>query len=487
MTSNLRNALPEDVRQQFAFDIGHLDAHGQVELVRRGEVSALELIEAAISRIEYLDPDLNAVVHKNYKAALDSARNQIDRSDCVPWLLKESLDYPGMPTLSGSRFNQQLQKACARQYPFTRAFDERGFIPLGKTNVPEFGLLPTTESLLFGSAKNPWSTQRSCGGSSGGSAVAVAAGMVPIAHAADGGGSIRIPASCCGLVGLKPGRGANTRARSTHLIDDLLACDAVVSRSVRDAAWAFSIASPSAEPLANVPNRKRRRIGVQLKNLLGEQPHPDIARATTQAATLCESLGHSVEFIDLDIDGHAALESFRTIWGYLASELVEKASVLAVANDRSLDDLVEPWTIALAEWSLDTTVDDTERLFRQGYCAREALDEYLRNFDVILSPVLNRPTLRLGELAPTNSFQHTMDLMFDYVSYTPLQNLSGHPAISLLLYSDSNSMPVGTMFTAARRAESVLFELAFELEQAQPWADRWPALSVAQTSEATDY
>ena len=456
-------------RTAMAWEIGRLDAHDQAALVRRGDVSARELCESAIARIEALDKALNVITHRDYDAALVRAGRAAGPMAGVPWLLKDGLDYRGMPNRSASRLHRDAAPGDI-DFPFTRALDDGGLVALGKTNAPEFGLLPTTEPLLYGAARNPWATERSPGGSSGGAAIAVATGMVPLAHAADGGGSIRIPASCCGLIGLKPGRGATRRARAPHLMEDLLACDMLLARSVRDVEWAMGMVAANA--LTPVPRRdKGLRIAVVTTNLNGDQPHPDVLASTLRSARLCEELGHHVFEAPPPYDGPAVMVAFKAIWAYLARDVLQSARARFGA---AADTAVEPWTLGLGEWAAGAAIDDVDHLFRAIEGARRALDSAFGDADVILSPVLGLPALRIGELAPDADFDHIMQLMFDYVSYTPLHNLTGHPAMSLPIQPGPDGVPIGTMFAARRGGEPLLLELARQLERAAPWKDRWP-------------
>lgn len=457
-----------------AFRIGKLDAHDQAALVRRREVSALELVEAAIVRIQALNPRLNAVVHTLFESARIRAgvRGSDGILDRVPILLKESLDYPGSPSRCGSRSRADA-KPVMRAYPYTNCLDAHGLIPIGKTNVPEFGLLPTTESLLFGPARNPWAAGLSCGGSSGGAAVAVASGMVALAHAADGGGSIRIPAACCGVFGLKPSRGANARARGQHLIDDLLACDALLSRSVRDACVTFAITHPTARVPISEPSPRRLRIALVLNDLNGRAPDADVTRAIERSADLCVQLGHHVEHATLPIGMGEVPDTFMTVWAYLAREMVENCR--AAAQSRRIEDALEPWTLGLAQWSERLQVTQLESFHERVVTIPQRLSEFFESYDVILSPVLPRPPAAVGELAPTRAFDELFRIFVDYVSYTPLHNIAGLPSMSVPLFSTSSGVPVGAMFSSARGADETLLELALELEAAAPWAGRWPA------------
>lgn len=458
-----------------AVSIGRLDAHAQASLCARGELAPIDLVEAAILRIEALDPQLNTITHKAY----DHARRAAGTVGAgpmagVPYLLKDGMDYAGMPLRSGARLHRA--RIAPISYPLAEAYDAAGLIAVGKSNVPEFGLLPSTESLLYGPARNPWSTAHSPGGSSGGAGAAVAAGLVPLAHAADGGGSIRIPASCCGVVGLKPGRGGNLRARGMHLMEDMLVGDTLLARSVRDVAWATARGRGGAA-LPDAPCSERLTIAMHVENLFGDQPDDAVVAAVEQTAALCTALGHEVVRIAQPVDGPQVAAAFRTIWAYLAADIVDRSE--AVFGSEAIETQLEPWTLGLAAWSRSQQPADLDRMLLQVADASARLRAAFATFDVILSPVLKLPPPRIGALAPDRAFETLLPSMFDYVSYTPLHNLTGMPAISLPLSWTQDGLPVGSMFAADRGREDLLLALAFELEQAQPWKDRWPPHSVA--------
>lgn len=462
------------ITREDAFAIGRLDATGQAALVANGELAPVDLVEAALIRIDALDPKLNALTFRDDDTALRRARTAEGAMAGVPWLVKDGLDYPGMPTRSGSRSRRDAAAGTAA-FPYTQRLDEAGLIAIGKTNAPEFGLLPTTEPLLYGAARNPWAPDRSPGGSSGGAAVAVASGMVPLAHAADGGGSIRIPASNCGLVGLKPGRGGNVRARGPHVIEDLLVGDTLLARSVRDVAWATAATAPRGTPVA-IPDRRRLRIAMIPESLDRGLPSPEVGVALEFAAGLCASLGHDVELVPSPVDGPAVAAAFRTVWGYLAQDSIRDA---VSRLGTSAADVLEPWTLDLAAWGNAIEAIDVDRLFGHVAAAETALRAFFVKYDVVLSPVLRLPAVPIGALAPDRPFDEIMALMFDYVSYTPLHNLTGLPAISLPLFPGfADGAPIGSMFAAARGQEPLLLALAHELEAAGPWSGRWPAHSI---------
>lgn len=456
-----------------AFTIGRLDAHDQAALVHRGEASARELVEAAILRVEALDPAINALSVRAFDRALAGAGG--GGAMPVPYLVKEGLDYPGMPTRYGTRALADAVAVTAPPYPYVERLDAAGLIPLGKSSAPEFALLPTTEPLLYGPVRNPWAPDRSAGGSSGGAAAAVAAGMVPLAHAADGGGSIRIPASCCGVVGLKPGRGSHVRARAAHIVEDLLVTDTLLARSVRDVAWATGIAAVGGA--VELSPAGRLRIALVTRTLEGEPPHPDVRAAAERAAALCRDLGHMVEPVDTIVDGEAVAQAFKTIWGYLTREAA--ASVRPLLAGRAIEDVLEPWTIDLADWAARIDSGDLERAIADSVRATRDWTAAMARYDVVLSPVVRDPPPLLGVLAPTRPFDELCPAMFGYLGYTQLHNLVGAPAISLPLAWSGDGLPIGSMFAAARGGEGLLLSLAAQLEAAAPWRDRWPPLGVA--------
>jgi amidase len=461
-----------------AMAIGRLDAHDQAALVRAGEVSAAELVEAAIARIEAIDPAINAISHRGFDIArARAARGPVPSPERplagTPWLLKDSLQYPGMPAHAGSRARDSSLAASA--YPFARRFDDQGLIPLGMTTMPEFGLLASTETLRFGATRNPWALERSPGGSSGGAAAAVAAGLAPLAHASDAAGSIRVPASACGVIGLKPGRGANVRARAAHWLDDMLCGDSLISRSVRDVAWAFAAASPEGGPAATRPGDRRLKIALVMDAMDGTAPDPEVADAITRTAALCESLGHAVEPIARPVADEAILDALMgVLWLYLGRDVVDGCR--ARWPGRPLDEMLEPWTIGLAEHCGQLGPFDLENAYDIMARSPAVVAELHSRYDVVLSPTVSAPPVPLGQLAPTREYDALMAALTRYMSYTPLQNMAGAPAISLPLFATPEGLPVGAMFAADRGGEDLLLGLALELEAAEPWADRWPMI-----------
>jgi amidase len=472
-------ALPAPLRALAAptDDFWQLDATAQAALVRGGEASPLELVDAAIARIEAIDPAINAVVTDLFDAARARARGDLPDGPFrgVPWLVKDLDDLAGAPTSGGSRFADPAPKTTSA--PYVRRSLDAGVIPLGKSNTPEFGLIGVTESLALGVCRNPWDPEVTPGGSSGGAGAAVAAGLVPFAHATDGGGSIRIPASCCGLVGLKPSRGRLGPNDAGMLA---IGAELCVSRSVRDtAAWLAATEYRGADaPLAPAglvrgPSDRPLRIAVSSATYSGAPPHPDVEAALHRTAALCADLGHEVEDATPNVDGEAFIDAFMAVWGSGAS------GVVTAARDAGLDPeaVLEPWTLGLArqydarpEGALVRAADTFAGLAR----VHAAFGE---RHDVWLTPTLSAPPVPIGAQAPTRDFDDLMQRVTDWVAYTPIHNAMGTPAISLPLGWSSGGLPIGLQFATRVGGERTLLGLAYALEAAAPWADRWPALA----------
>ena len=465
--------MPGVINLDTAMALGKLDAHEQASLLRSRQLRPLDLIEAAILRIEALDPHLSALTYLAFDLARERARRPPSRSFAgVPYLVKDSLDYPGMPSFAGSRSRTSALRTTA--LPFVQRLDAEGLVPIGKSAMPEFGLMATTEPLRGPETHNPWARDRSPGGSSGGAAAAVAAGIVPLAHASDGAGSIRIPAACCGVVGLKPGRAVNVRARGRNLVDDMLVADALLARSVRDAAWAFSATRASPGSVVTAASTRRLRIAISMNTMSGAAPDPEMADAVTRAGELCTSLGHTVELAPMPIDGPAAAEAIRVLWAHAGADCVDSVRTSGLDPD----EVLEPWTLGLGRMADALPLEVLERAFKQVTALPRQLARHFRVYDVVLSPTLkHRPPL-IGEMSPTRPFDELLEKMFDWIGYTPLQNLAGTPAISLPLAQSEDGLPIGVMFSADRGGEDMLLALAYELEAASPWKDRWPPYSV---------
>ena len=458
-----------------------LDATEQAKLIRTGQVSVLEMVTSAIERIELLNPNLNAVVTKSFDQAIDIAKsNPINGPfSGVPYLVKDLLDQKGVRTTSGSRMfaNRIANKNSSN---VQAAFD-MGLISLGKTNTPEFGLTGTTESLLLGAAKNPWNLLHNTGGSSGGSAAAVASGMVAIASASDGGGSIRVPASCCGIVGLKPSiHRTIDDAQPNRPID--LSVRFVHTRSVRDSATALyhmqkidrSGKLPKI-PIQITSNRKRLRIALLTSNMLGKEADPDVRNSIEDTAALCEELGHQIEIIEPFIDGERFIDSFITMWAHGARTVIRLAEENFGRTETVLNQLLEPWTLGLGKWFDRLPEGQVEKAV--GRLKEDTLktNEIFNTYDMILSPVVQTTAPKNGLMAPDIPYDELLERSVNFITFTPLANVTGDPAMSLPLGLSPNGLPIGSHFHSSIGTEQQLLELALQLEKASPWKDRWPS------------
>lgn len=466
-----------------------LDGLGQAELVSSGEASAGELVDAAIARIERLNPEINAVVSNIFDAARERAGGTVGDGPYagVPYLIKDLADYPGLRTSNGSRLFAQ-SPVIEEQLPYYDRVDEAGLIVLGKSNTPEFGLLATTEPVLLGECHNPWNLAHSTGGSSGGAAAAVASGMVPFADASDGGGSIRIPSSCCGLFGLKPTRGRFEAQDATRPPGDISIAHPI-TRSVRDSATMLSITHRTDGELPTIeaerlPEAEARRIAFSVRTPDGSMPDADVIAATEAAAALCEELGHEIVETDT-MPGYDSdfIDQFLVVWASGPAQLVAMAEQ-QTGTPIEESQLLEPWTIGLARSFAETTARNPDAL-------EESLAEFLRieaemsaffeNFDLWLTPVLASAPPRIGEQAPTVDFETLRDRTTSYVAYTAQHNVAGTPAMSVPLAWNEYDLPIGTQFAAAQGNEQMLLQLAYQLEEARPWADRWAPHSAVNT------
>ena len=476
----LAGALPERAAARDAFS--SYDAIGQAQLVRSKQATALELVDAAIARIEAANPKLNAVVWEMFDHARTRAKGALPDSPVsgVPYLIKDLNNVAGERTTSGSRF---LDSFATANDPMPQKAIDAGLIIVGKTNTPEFGLLPTTESLRLGPCHNPWNLDRSTGGSSGGAAAAVAAGLVPAAHASDGGGSIRIPASCCGVFGLKPSRGRMNLLRTTAGDLSVQNC---ISRTVRDSAMVFSLSEDTGahapfKPIGFVsgPSKARLRIAFGTAHYYdGTEPHPDVKAAVEASAKLCESLGHTIVPALNPIHGQAFIEAFVDAFMVVFSSSPAKLVQMAKKKDLKPEDVFEPWTLELAEYGMRAPPDAMSKALAVFKEAEAKVDAFMANYDAWLTPVLALPPIRLGEQAPTLDFETLYSRLKQYIPYTPIHNVAGTPAMSVPLGMSDDGLPIGSQFAAAKGREDLLHALAYELEAAQPWTRRKPKVWV---------
>jgi amidase len=473
-------------------DLSRLDATAQADLVRTGQASPTELVDAAIERIVRVNPQLNAVITPLFDRAREAAAGDLPDGPFrgVPFLLKDlSAHSAGDPFHEGMAFLKKRSWSEPEDTALAARFRAAGLVTVGKTNTPELGILPTTEPLAYGPTRNPWDTTRSTGGSSGGSAAAVAAGLVPVAHANDGGGSIRIPASECGLVGLKPTRARVSSGPEFGDVMGGLTCELVVSRSVRDTAAALDAVhgmepgdpygvpdplGPYVEEVGADPGRLR--IGVMTNAPYGSVAvHPDCVAAAEAAGRLLESLGHGVEasypkaLDDPDYTGH-----FITFWAAGAAWNLDYWS--RRTGDAVTADDVEPLTWALAEVGRSGSAADwlSAREWLQVN-AREVAGWWTEGHDLLLTPTIAEPPPVLGSFdSPPDNPLHGLFRAAELVPFTPPFNVTGQPAISLPLHWSDDGLPIGVQLVAPFGREDVLLRVAAQLEVAQPWADRRP-------------
>ena len=484
-----------------ADQLAHLDALAQAALVRTGDATPLELVDAAIARIERVNPRLNAVITPLFEKARDQATSpQLPDGPFsgVPFLLKDfGCHSVGDPYHQGSRFLKELGWTAKEDTYMAAKLRAAGFIFLGKTNTPEFATMPTTEPDAYGPSRNPWNTEHSTGGSSGGAGAAVASGMVPAAHANDGGGSTRVPASECGLVGLKSTRSRVSLGPEYGEVWQGLVNEHVVTRSVRDtAAILDAIAGPMpGDPyFATPPTRPFLeevgtdpgvlRIGV-LADFPGQATplHPDCVAAVHATAQLLSSLGHTVEE-SCPSALNDEQERRRQVWAILTSAIASHIDTLGKQTGKAVtQDDVEIHTWAMVEIGRARTATryieavewlqaDTRRIARWWQP-----EDGSAGFDILVTPTIAEPPPRLGEFVstaenPLGGARRSATLM----PFTVPFNVTGQPAISLPLHWNSAGLPIGIQLVAAYGREDMLFRLASQLEQAKPWAAQWPSV-----------
>jgi amidase len=461
-------------------------------LIRSGELTAREVVEASLRRIDQLEPLINAFTHVAHESAL-AAADEIGPGDPrpfagVPMAIKDNRAVAGMPLTMGSNL---FANVVPRHDAFSvRRLREAGFVFVGKTTMPEMGILPTTETRRFGATHNPWQLDRTPGGSSGGSAAAVAAGMVPIAHGNDGGGSIRIPAACCGLVGLKPARGrvsvgpdsgqsflVTDGVLTRTVADTVAALDVLAGYEPGDATWAAAPPAPYAELAAQDPGRLR--IGVALNPPLdGAEIAPEPVAAVHRAAELLAGLGHRVTETEPPWSGLDLLPDFTRAFGPQISMTTMIGGRLAGREPTEED--VEPLTWLM--WERARAQDTLTGLMAQGHleAVARSVVTFMRQFDAVLTPALARSPVPIGEIHgrgpdPDGHYRRSGG----FTPFTAMMNVTGQPAIAVPLYEDSEGLPLAVQLIGPPAGEEVLLRLAAQLETALPWDQRHPALAAA--------
>lgn len=487
------------------------DGLGLAELVQKKEVSPAEICEEAITRIDLLNPALNAVVTKMYDQAREAVSGPFSEGPFsgVPFLLKDLLAaYAGVPMTKGS-------KAYKNYIPdhdseLVRRYKKAGLLILGKTNTPEFGLLGYTEPELHGATRNPWNIDHTPGGSSGGSAAAVACGMVPLASGGDGGGSIRIPASCCGLFGLKVGRGRNPTGPDHGPIWQGAVSEHVITRSVRDSAAVLdAICGPDRGAPYFLPNPETPylkvmekdpdslRIAFTTRSPIDTDVHPECIQAVEDTAKLLEKLGHNVETAEPKTDGKALAASFLTLYmGEMAADIEELKSVLG-RKARQSDVEMLTWTLGLLGRTY--SAGHFVKAMRQWSVASRIMGQFHETYDIYMTPTTASPPVKIGELKPKPAERVLMKavntlglgkllkmsgivdlLAVESLSKTPftqLVNFTGQPAMSVPLHWTEDGLPCGVQFIGRLGDEATLFRLAAQLEKEQPWFNKRPRLN----------
>jgi amidase len=464
-----------------------MDATAQAQMVRDGDASPAELVDEAIARIERLNPELNAVIHERFERAREDARGELPDGPFrgVPMLLKDLHAYQeGEPIHEGTAFLKAIGYRATHDTEVVRRYRAAGFVFVGRTNTPEFGILPTTEPAAYGATRNPWDRERSPGGSSGGAAAAVASGMVGAAHASDGGGSIRIPAAHCGLVGLKPSRARVTSAPDFGDVMGGLTTELAVTRSVRDAAAMLdAIAGPApGDPYAVPPPARpfidevgadagRLRIGVLTRPPGGQfEAHPACVAAAQDAAKLLAELGH-----DVDDDAPAGLDDPDYIPAFLVrwtSGVLWNLQYWSAEIGRELTaDDVEPLTWALAEQGRSHSGGDFLRAVEHGQLVSRRVAQWWDDgHDLLLTPTTAEPAPLLGEHgAPADNPLMPIVRATPFAVFTAGFNTTGQPAISLPLGRTDEGLPVGVQLVAPFGREDLLLRVAAQVEEARPF------------------
>jgi len=489
-------------------DFDRFDGLGLAELVRTGRVSAATLVEEAIHRVEDRNPALNAVIRPMFDTARAAAVTPgLGPFAGVPFLLKDLVaTCTGIPTSCGGRALRDF--VPRHDSELVRRHRAAGLIPIGKTNTPEFGLTPYTEPEAFGATRNPWNPAHTPGGSSGGSAAAVAARMVPMAHGGDGGGSIRIPASCCGLFGLKPTRGRTPNGPDFGELWHGFVSQHALTRSVRDsAALLDATAGPDVgAPYAAVPPDRpwlaevttapgRLRIAWTAHPFIGNGVHRDCIAALRETVDLLRDLGHEVFEAAPKVDGERWSTAFITVIAAEARADIEHAAAIVGRAASRRDFEAATWTLGLLGQSLSAAAYASASSYLQ-LSARE-VGEFFRQCDVLLTPTLAAPPVAIGALAPTLAERALMATVgalhagwlltalgaikpmaaksLSFIPYTPLFNVTGQPAMSVPLAWNAAGLPIGMQFVGRYGDEATLFRLAGQFERARPWFDRAPS------------
>lgn len=464
-------------------ELDGLDAVATAQLVRSGQRSALEMIQAAFDRLHARNSAINAVIDCWEDEAIARARAGVPLGLLagVPLLLKDTMDFPGHRFSKGSRL--RLDVIGQSTEPWLAAMLAEGAIVIGKTNTPELGLLDVTEPTAFGPTLNPWRQDISSGGSSGGSAAAVAARIAPVAHGSDGGGSIRYPAACCGVFGLKPTRGRTTPARPAFdaRLQDMV-CSHVLTHSVRDSALVFAIADAAhrgpvgkgIERWVRHPLYRTLKVALIKRPLHGGALADAHEAAVEHAADLLRHLGHDVVHCDWPFDAPLLHRAFFDRWAY---GVHVEASGLPEDERRRFMDGAEHWTQGLRREGAALAADRVEALVQRCLQASVQMERFHREWDVLMTPISAEHPVPLGGHAPGVDYGTLRDRVSRNVAFTPVQNITGQPAMSVPLHWSHEGLPVGVHFAAGAFRDELLLQLAYQLEAVKPWGHRVPHLA----------
>ena len=477
--------------------MGNGDATELAKRIADKEVSSAEVVDAAITRAELANQKLNAIVSSSFDLACEKARQHVKSTEtnntnkgafaAIPTFVKDNTDVKGLPTLFGSR--AVANRPAKGNAEFTDQMLSTGLTIIGKSTLPEFGIPPTTESLAHGATCNPWNINHSSGGSSGGSAALVAAGVVPIAHGNDGGGSIRIPAACCGLVGLKPTRNRLVNMQGTDNLPINVGHEGVITRSVRDTALFMAEAEKHFRnnklvELGHVqsPGKKRLRIGLITGALKGISVQNDVQRTLNETGLLCENLGHRVEEVAFPFEDQIA-DDFITYYSFLFFSIhrfgkfvigpgFDSSKVEKLCAHLSRNFVGNIGKLPFAMRRLKNTINITRQLHK--------------HYDVLLCPTLSSAAPKnnylLNQALPASTMVNNMT---NFAPFAALQNITGEPAISLPMGTSDNQLPIGMQFSASYGEDKILLELAYELEEAKAWKHIHEQVAKKKTRKTT--
>jgi amidase len=468
----------------------HSDAISHAELVKNGEYTSEEMVEIYIENIEKLNPKLNAVISKTYENARSITSNKNPEAPFygVPTLIKDNVDVAGSSTTNASKL--LVDYIPTEDSEIVKRIKKAGFIILGRTNMPEFGILCTTEPNLYGPTHNPWDPTKTPGGSSGGAAAAVASNMIPIAHGNDGGGSIRIPSSCCGLFGLKPSRGRNPHSVEWGEIGNKLAVNHMITKSVRDSAALLDLLSgPTHGQLYNTSPPKntflkeagtspgKLSIAYMDESFRGGPVDPICVNIVQETADLCIELGHKVNYVKPPLDDRKYSRPFNILWALMFYSLLEQ---LSNQLDVQIDtDIVEPQTFGMYSSGKRIKALDYLNATQQLQETTKTFSLFMKDYDLLLTPTLAEPP------APLGSFKSTVEEPMKgplrcalFTPFTSFVNALGVPAISVPLHWSNDRLPLGSQFIGKYGDEATLLRLGSQLEKTKPWIGERPQISI---------